>query len=90
MRSSSVQLAFPQAQVRLDDAGFDQFSKFSVDELCNLCVDLFVGKKQINHNSIAGNRVTGAWQPPLRSLPLLRSWSVPKTPRIDLNMSRIG
>jgi hypothetical protein len=40
----SVQLVFPQAQVRLDDAGFDQFSRFSVDELGNLCFDLFVGK----------------------------------------------
>jgi len=65
----SVQLAFPQAQVRLDDAGFDQFSKFSVDELRNLCFGLFVGKKQINHNSIPGNLVTG--QP--GSLPTLAS-----------------
>jgi hypothetical protein len=53
------QLAFPQAQVRLDAAGFDQISKFSVDELGNLCFDLFVDKKQINHNSIPGNRLTG-------------------------------
>ena len=65
----SVQLAFPQAQVRLDAAGFDQFSKFSVDELRNLCFDLFVGKRQINHNSSPGNRVTG--QPD--SLPYARS-----------------
>jgi len=55
----SVQLAFPQAQVRLDAAGFDQFSKFSVDELGNLCFDLFVGKRQIDHNSIPLKRVTG-------------------------------
>ena len=34
------QLAFLQAQVRLDDAGFDQFSKFSVDELGNLCFSI--------------------------------------------------
>jgi hypothetical protein len=54
-----VQLAFPQAQVRLDAAGFDQFSKLSVNELRNLCFDLFVGKKQIDDNSIPGNRVTG-------------------------------
>jgi hypothetical protein len=46
-----VQLAFPQAQVRLDAAGFDQFSKLSVNELRNLCFDLFVGKKQIDDNS---------------------------------------
>ena len=59
MHYSSVQLAFPPAQVRLDDAGFDQFSKFSVDEFGNLCVDLFVGMKQIDYNSITGNRVTG-------------------------------
>jgi hypothetical protein len=64
-----VQLAFPQAQVRLDDAGFDQFSKFSVDEFGNLCVDLFVGKKQIDYNSITGNRVAG--QPGI--LPCARS-----------------
>ena len=64
-----TEYGLPWAQVRLDDAGFDQFSKFSVDELRNLCFGLFVGKKQINHNSIPGNLVTG--QP--GSLPTLAS-----------------
>jgi len=54
-----VQLAFPQAQVRLDDFGLDEFPELSVDELGNLCFDLFVGMKQIDQNSIPGNRVTG-------------------------------
>jgi len=54
-----VQLAFPQAQVHLDAAGLDEFPELSVDELRNLCFDLFVGKRQIDHNSIPGNRVAG-------------------------------
>ena len=55
----SVQLAFPQAQVRLDAACLDEFPELSVDEVGNLCFGLFVGKRQIDHNSIPGNRVTG-------------------------------
>ena len=54
-----TEYGLPWAQVRLDDAGFDQFSKFSVDELGNLCFDLFVGKRQIDHNSIPLKRVNG-------------------------------
>ena len=54
-----TEYGLPWAQVRLDDAGFDQFSKFSVYELGNLCFDLFVGKRQIDHNSIPLKRVNG-------------------------------
>ena len=57
--TSSVQLAFQRAQVRLDATAFDQFPKFSVHEVGNLCFNLFVGKRQIDHNSIPCNRVTG-------------------------------
>ena len=35
-----TEYGLPWAQVRLDDAGFDQFSKFSVDELGNLCFSI--------------------------------------------------